>query len=112
MLPPGETDDYLRVYASSEPIGYWGVAAAERAGVRAGKLYRGSIFEHMRFGYLNSLPITVLTRAALEAVGPFTTHTRSAADYRFLCRLARAFPAHMIGVPSATKYVAPRAPRR
>jgi glycosyltransferase involved in cell wall biosynthesis len=103
-LPAGATDDYLRVYAASEPIGDWGAAAAERAGVRAAKVYRGSIFEHMRFGYLNWLPITMLTRVALEAVGPFTTHTRSAADYRFLCRLARAFPAHMIGVPSATKY--------
>ena len=103
-LPPGETDDYLRVYASGEPIGAWGRAVAERVGVPAAKVYRGPIFEHMRFGYLNWLPVTVLTRHALETVGPFTTHTRSAADYRFLCLLTRAFPATMLGVPSAIKY--------
>jgi len=103
-LPSGESDDYRRVYSSSEPIGAWGRAIAERAGVPAARVYHGSIFEHMRFGYLNWLPVTVLSRAALETVGPFTTHTRSAADYRFLCRLARAFTAHMIAVPSAVKY--------
>jgi glycosyltransferase involved in cell wall biosynthesis len=103
-LPAGETDDYRRVYASAEPLGDWGRTIAERAGAPGAKLYRGSIFEPMRFGYLNWLPITVLTRHALDTVGPFTTHTRSAADYRFLCRLARSFPANMISVPSATKY--------
>ena len=103
-LPAGETDDYLRVYTSAEPLGDWGQAIAARAGAPGAKLYRGSIFEAMRFGYLNWLPITVLTRHALDTVGPFTTHTRSAADYRFLCRLARAFRANMIAVPSAIKY--------
>jgi len=110
-LPPGESDDYLRVYSSWQPLGDWGVAAAERARATSARVYHGSIFEHMRFGYLNWLPVTVLTRAALDAVGPFTTHTRSAADYRFLCRLARAFPAHMIGIPSAVKYDRAAGPR-
>ena len=103
-LPAGETDDYLRVYSSAQPIGEWGRAIAERAGVPAAKVYGGSIFEHMRFGYLNWLPITVLTRHALDTVGRFTTHTRSAADYRFLCLLTKAFRANMIAVPSAIKY--------
>lgn len=103
-LPPGETDDYLRVYSSRVPIGAWGRDIATRAGSPDAKLYQGRIFEHMRFGYLNWLPITVLTRHAFETLGPFTTHTRSAADYRFLCRLARAFPANMLAIPSATKF--------
>jgi glycosyltransferase involved in cell wall biosynthesis len=103
-LPAGETDDYLRVYSSREPLGDWGRAIACRAGVADPQLYRGHIFEHMRWGYLNWLPVTVLTRRAVETVGPFTTHTRSAGDYRFLCLLARMFRANMIGVPSAIKY--------
>ncbi len=103
-LPPDESDDYLRLYTWREPAGAWGRAALDRAGVESAYVYRGHIFSHLRFGYLNWLPTTMLTRAALEAVGPFDTDTRSAADYGFLGRLARAFPAHMIGVPSATKF--------
>jgi glycosyltransferase involved in cell wall biosynthesis len=103
-LPPGETDDYLRVYASRQKVGAWGAAAAAAAGAPDAHVYTGSIFAHMRFGYLNWLPITLLSRRALETIGPFSTHTRSAADYHFLGRLTRAFPANMIGIPLATKY--------
>lgn len=105
QLPPGESDGYLRAYSSREPVGDWGRDALRRAGLpEDAQLYRGDIFRFMRFGYLNWLPVTVLTRRALETIGPFATHTRSAADFRFLGRLARAFPANMIAVPSATKY--------
>lgn len=104
QLPPGESDDYLRVYSEREPVGDWGRDVVARVGTPAANLYRGRIFPHMRFGYLNWLPITVLTRHALETIGPFATHARSAADYRFLCQLARAFRANMIAVPSATKF--------
>jgi len=103
-MPPGETDPYLRLYATREPIGGWGRGVLARAGVDGAHVYRGRIFEHLRFGYLNWLPTTMITRRALEAVGPFATHTRSAADYHFLCRLARAFPAALIAVPCATKH--------
>jgi hypothetical protein len=58
----------------------------------------------MRWGYLNWLPVTLCTRESIERIGPFATHTRSAADYHFLARLAREFPASMIAVPSAIKY--------
>lgn len=103
-LPDGETDDYLRVYAHREPIGPWGQALAEAAGTPNAFVYRGSIFRHMRWGYLNWLPITLMTRQAMEAVGPFSTRTRNAADFHYLGRLARQFEAHMIGVPCAVKY--------
>ena len=103
-LPPGETDDYLRVYQRREPVGDWGHAIVEAMGAPDTQLYHGQIFDAMRWGYLNWLPITLLTRRALERIGPFTTHTRSAADYRFLARLARHFEAHMVAVPGAVKY--------
>lgn len=103
-LPPGQNDDYLRVYSSCEPVGNWGREALASAGRTEVQVYSGQIFEHMRWGYLHWLPVTVLTRHAAETVGPFTTHTRSAADYRFLSLLARHFPCHMIALPSAIKY--------
>ena len=103
-LPANQTDDYLRVYSSREPIGAWGRDAAQAAGHPDAQLYRGQIFAHMRWGYLNWLPITVLTRHALETIGPFTTRTRNAADLRFLGLLAKHFRANMIAVPCAVKY--------
>lgn len=103
-LPQGLKDDYLRVYARKRMVGDWGRDALDAIGLSEAFIYDGDIHRHMRWGYLNWLPVTVLTRHALDVVGPFTTHTRSAADYRFLARLARHFPAHMIAIPSAIKY--------
>ncbi len=103
-LPAGESDDYLRVYRVREPVGAWGRAVVEAAGAPHAAVYHGRIDDAMRWGYLNWLPITLLTRRALEHVGPFATHTRSAADYHFLVRLARAFEAHMIALPGAVKH--------
>lgn len=103
-LPLGQTDEYLRVYDTKEPIGPWGSAIAKHAGVSDGCLYRGNIFNHMRWGYLAWLPTTVLTRHALETVGPFVTTCRNAADGRFLALLAKHFRANMIGFSCAVKY--------
>jgi glycosyltransferase involved in cell wall biosynthesis len=103
-LPAGETDAYLRVYQSREPVGAWGRDAAQAAGHPDAQLYRGRIFTHMRWGYLNWLPVTVLTRHALETIGPFTTRTRNAADFRFLGLLAKHFRANMIAIPCAVKH--------
>ena len=103
-LPAGESDQYLRVYASRAPLGDWARPALERAGLTSACVYSGSIFGHMAYGYLNWLPITMLTRHAVDTVGKFATHTRSAADYHFLARVARAFRINMIAVPCATKH--------
>lgn len=103
-LPSGETDGYLRVYQTREEVGAWGREILDQLGLDTASVYGGHIFESMRWGYLNWLPVTVMTRHAMETVGLFTTHTRSAADYRFLGLLARHFPCHMIAVASAVKY--------
>ncbi len=103
-LPSGETDDYLRVYSTRERLGAWGRAIAERAGHPNAALYRGRIFEKMRWGYLNWLPITVLRREAIDTVGLFPSHYRTAADFRFLAQLCRHFQANMITLPSAIKH--------
>ena len=103
QMPAGETDEYLRVYASRAPLGDWARPALDKAGLASAFVYHGSIFGHMAYGYLNWLPVTMLTRHAVDTVGKFVTHTRSAADYQFLCRVARTFPINMIGVACATK---------
>ena len=104
LLPPGVRDDYLRVYERKRIVGDWGREIVESIGHPDAMLYQGQLFPHMRWGYLNWLPVTLCRREAIDHIGPFATHTRSAADYHFLARLARAFPASMIAVPSAIKY--------
>ena len=103
-LPPGEADDYLRVYSTREPLGHWGRDIAVRAGHPLAALYRGNIFEHLRFGHLGWLPVTVLSRRALDTIGLFPENYRTAADYRFLGLLYRQYVANMITLPGAIKH--------
>ena len=63
--PPHEPDDYLRVYATREPIGDWGRAIVERAGHPGACLYRGRIFRHWRWGYLAALGLIGTTSGVL-----------------------------------------------
>ena len=102
--PPGETDPYLKAFASSEAIGAWGrdiVARTPYGGVR---LYRGRVFEHMRFGFLFALQPTVVTRRAREAVGLFDVRYRIGADYSYLANLCRRFRANFLSLPMAIKH--------
>jgi glycosyltransferase involved in cell wall biosynthesis len=103
-LPSGQTDEYLRVYGTKEAVGEWAQAGLVSAGLSTAQIYHGNIFRHMRWGYLSWLPVTMLTRYAYEAIGPFVTTARSAEDYLFMGLLAKKFSANMIGVPSAIKY--------
>lgn len=103
-LPAGENDRYLSVYSTREPLGEWGNRIAEQAGYTDAALYRGNILKHMRWGYLNWLPVTVMTRHAFETIGPFVANVRSAEDYRFLAQLYRHFRANMISLPGAIKH--------
>lgn len=101
-LPAGESDDYLRVYEEKLPLGAWaqGAVPFETEIYH----YRGRIFEHMRWGYLNWLPAILITRTALNVVGPFREEFRNAADFHFLASLSRHFRANMIGLPCAFKH--------
>lgn len=100
----GSSDDYLRVYETREPLPEWTAELAGRAGSPGAALYRGHLFEAMRWGYLHWLPIVLLTREAVDAVGPFPAQYRSAADYWFLARLAERFRVNMITVPGAVRH--------
>ncbi len=103
-LPAGQVDDYMRVFETRTPLGPWGAAIAARAKVAQPMHYTGRIFRAFRWGHLGWLPATVITRTALEAVGPFKDNVRTAGDYNFLAALSRRFTAHMLSVPGAIKH--------
>jgi glycosyltransferase involved in cell wall biosynthesis len=104
QLPPGATDNYLRVYSTREPLADDLRAVAARAGYPDAALYRGHIADHLRWGYLHWLPIVLVRREAVDAVGPFDAQARTAADFRFFSMLYRRYRANMISLPSAIKY--------
>jgi glycosyltransferase involved in cell wall biosynthesis len=103
-LPAGETDPYMRVFSAREGVGAWGREIAQRAGYPEASVYRGNIHRAYRWGYIGWLPTTLITRHALDVVGYFRDDVRTAADYAFLIKLSKHFPAAVIGVPSAIKY--------
>jgi glycosyltransferase involved in cell wall biosynthesis len=103
-LPPGEQDDYLRVYQSRQPIGEWGRAIVERTPYQNVFHYRGQIFENMRWGFLMCLQPTVIRREACEAVGLFDTEYYGASDYAFTIELCRRFQANYLSIPACIKH--------
>ncbi len=103
-LPAGETDPYLKVFASAQPIEAWGRDILARTPYRNVRLYRGRVFEHMRFGFLFALQPTVVTRRAREAVGLFDVRYRISADYSYLANLCRRFNANFVSLPMAIKH--------
>jgi glycosyltransferase involved in cell wall biosynthesis len=103
-LPDGETDDYLRVYQTREPLGAWAQTIAAQAGYPNPYLYRGKILEYFRWGHLGWMPTTTITRTALERVGLYSEQYRTGTDYRMLANLARCYQANMIAIPCAIKH--------
>jgi glycosyltransferase involved in cell wall biosynthesis len=103
-LPPGEQDDYLRVYQSRQPIGEWGRAIVERTPYQNVFHYRGQIFENMRWGFLMCLQPTVIRREACEAVGLFDTNYYGTSDYAFTIELCRRFQANYLSIPACIKH--------
>ena len=103
-LPANETDPYMRVYTRREPIGDWGRDAASRAGFPDAHLYSGSIFSHLRWGYLMVMQATVLTRTALDRIGPFDARYRNVSDFGFMTELCRHYRANYIALPTCVKH--------
>jgi glycosyltransferase involved in cell wall biosynthesis len=103
-LPPGEQDDYLRVYQSRQPIGEWGRAIVERTPYQNVFHYRGQIFENMRWGFLMCLQPTVIRREACEAVGLFDTNYYGTSDYAFTIELCQRFQANYLSIPACIKH--------
>jgi len=102
--PPGEQDDYLRVYQSRQPIGEWGKAIIARTPYQNVFHYQGRIFERMRWGFLMCLQPTVVRRGACEAVGLFDTDYYGASDYAYTIELCRRFQANYLSIPACIKH--------
>jgi glycosyltransferase involved in cell wall biosynthesis len=102
--PPPLGDGYLRVYSTRAEVGEWGRGVVERSGHRDVFHYRGDIFERWRWGWLMALQPTVITRRALEAVGPFDTSIPVANDFSWLALLCERFTANFFSIPGAIKH--------
>jgi hypothetical protein len=104
-LPSGKTDDYLRVYESREPIVDWGSRIVERVNPGRGAfLYRGMIFEHMRYDFLITITATVMRSSVFAILGLPEPHWSTGSDFHFLARLCRTWRANYISVPTHIKH--------
>lgn len=104
-LPPGETDNYLRVYESREAIGDWGKHIIKQtANSHDAFLYRGWIFGRLHWGYLMALPATMIRRTALEKIGLPDASYHIASDFHFMATLCRNFKANFLSLPTYIKH--------
>jgi len=104
-LPPGETDDYLRVYDLREPIVDWGSRIAERVDPGHGAfLYRGMIFEHIRYDFLITITATVMRSSVFAILGLPEPRWFTGSDFHFMARLCKTWRATFLSIPSAIKH--------
>lgn len=97
-------DPYLWAYETRSEPGPWAGALLERVPYEHPQLYRGRTFRYWCWSYIGALQPTVLSKQAVDAVGPFDTRFRAASDFRYLAEVYRRFPANLLSVPGATKH--------
>lgn len=102
--PPPQGDPYLWFYETRQPIGDWAKTALAETPYRDVQHYRGDLFQKWRWGWLMALQPTVLTRRALEEVGPMDTRVPVANDFGWLANLCRLFPMNFLSAPGAIKH--------
>jgi glycosyltransferase involved in cell wall biosynthesis len=103
-LPPGETDNYLRVFSSREPIGEWGNHIVAQTPYQNVHHYSGDIFEYCRWGFVMGLPPTVMTREAFETAGFSDASYYIASDFGYTVNLCRHFRANFLSIPTYIKH--------
>jgi glycosyltransferase involved in cell wall biosynthesis len=104
-LPPGETDDYLRVYECRERIAAWGRGIVEpRDPQRRAYLYRGMIFDCLRYDFLITITATVMRSSVFERVGLPDTRWGMGSDFHFMASLCKAFRTNYISLPTFIKH--------
>ncbi len=103
-LPPGETDNYLRVYKTREPIGEWGRRIVERLAYEDVYLYRGNVFEQLRWGFLMCMQPSMITRRGLAEVGLLDPCYSAAADFGFMAEFCRRYTANYLSIPVCIKH--------
>ncbi|MCI0390249.1 MAG: glycosyltransferase family 2 protein [Acidobacteria bacterium] len=103
-LPPGESDDYLRVYQTREPIGEWGRRIVERLPYENVYLYRGRIFEQLRWGYLMCMQPTMIRRSGWEKIGHEFEKGYLAEDFGFTAEFCRRYTVNYLSIPVCIKH--------
>ena len=103
-LPPGETDNFLRVYQTREPVGEWGRRIVGRLPYENVYLYRGHIFEQLRWGYLMCTQPTMIRRSGWEKIGHEFEKGYLAEDFGFLAEFIRRYKANYISIPGCFKH--------
>jgi glycosyltransferase involved in cell wall biosynthesis len=113
-LPEGATDDYLRVYEVSKPLGTWSNQVGNEVidNHPAAKVYSGHIGETYRWGHLHAMWCLLIRREAALAIGPIDEKRRSCTDLKYLVDLCRGYRANMISVPSVVKHELSAAERK
>lgn len=102
--PPPHGDPYLWFYETRAPVGAWAEKALAETPYRDVHHYRGDLFQKWRWGWLMALQPTVLTRRALEELGPMDTRVPVANDFGWLANLCRLFPMNFLSAPGAIKH--------
>ncbi len=101
---PPSGDPYLWCYEQRAPVGEWAKAALAGTGYEGAFEYRGRTFEQWRWGWLMAMQPTVITRRALEEVGPLDESYPVASDFGWLASLCRRFTVTFVSAPGCLKY--------
>jgi hypothetical protein len=102
--PPPEGDSYLWFYQTRSPPSARIRAVLDGTPHADALHYRGDIFRGWRWGWLMAMQPTVITRHALEQVGPCDTSYRIASDFGWLANVCRLFPMNLISAPGCIKH--------
>ncbi len=101
---PPRGDPYLWFYETREEMGPWAKTALEGTAYADAFHYHGNLFRGWRWGWLMAMQPTVITRHAMQEVGPNDTSYRVACDFGYLAELCRRFPMNMVSVPGCIKH--------
>jgi glycosyltransferase involved in cell wall biosynthesis len=104
-LPPGESDNYLRIYKTREPIDGWaGNLKAQLRNPHDVYLYRGNVFEYMRYDYVIAITASVIRASTFKLLGLPEPRWATGSDYHYLARICQQFRANMISTPTFVKH--------
>lgn len=104
-LPPGESDNYLRIYETREPIDAWaGKLKAQLRNPDDTFLYRGNVFEYMRYDYVIAITASLIRASTFKLLGLPEARWATGSDYHYLARVCQRFRANMISTPTNIKH--------
>ncbi len=101
---PPNGDPYLWFYQQRTEVGDWARDALQESPFPRPHHYSGRIFQGWRWGWLMAMQPTVITRHAMETLGPQDTNSPAASDFGYLAALCREFPMNMLSIPGCIKH--------